>query len=217
MGKSERDDKVKYINNIKYVNSVEESGSPERTVFKAVNAYLATSGDLSMREFEERHPNGFFVEKSHSSVGRNVDFQFSTQQVDRRSVFHELLHNNQQTDALNARAIDIKKKLADTPSSMIKIGRSADNDITLDNNMVSKSHACLYLPLNTKEVYLVDLGSTNCTFLNGEELKPCKMYHLIDYDEIAFGPKTKLVYLFAPTFYRLLVSLAKSDGRKIHF
>jgi pSer/pThr/pTyr-binding forkhead associated (FHA) protein len=46
----------------------------------------------------------------------------------------------------------------------ITIGRTSDNDIVLDDNMVSRHHARLELQANT--YVLTDLGSANGTWVN---------------------------------------------------
>lgn len=48
----------------------------------------------------------------------------------------------------------------------IRIGRGYGNDVVLDDPFVSTNHARIYL--DKKEYWLEDLGSTNCTYVNGE-------------------------------------------------
>jgi hypothetical protein len=74
------------------------------------------------------------------------------------------------------------RSLALAPSATIRIGRAADNDLHLEDTFVSSHHARMSV---TAEGFLLeDLGSTNGTFLNGQEadrawLKPG--------DEVAIG------------------------------
>ncbi|NLJ25281.1 MAG: FHA domain-containing protein [Firmicutes bacterium] len=48
----------------------------------------------------------------------------------------------------------------------IRLGRGFGNDVVLDDPFVSINHARIYL--DKKEYWLEDLGSTNCTYVNGE-------------------------------------------------
>jgi hypothetical protein len=70
------------------------------------------------------------------------------------------------------------------------IGRGEGNDIMIDDLKASRFHA----EFHAKNVVLeiVDLGSTNGTFKNGERLAPHKSYPLVSGDEVAVGD-TKFV------------------------
>ena len=51
----------------------------------------------------------------------------------------------------------------------IKIGRSSTNDIVINDITVSSQHAIITI-LDTKEVKIKDLNSTNGTFVNGKRI-----------------------------------------------
>jgi len=62
----------------------------------------------------------------------------------------------------------------------ILIGRSNDNDISIDDDLISKEHAVLEVIMSptdeTKfEYYLQDLNSTNHTFVNGDQIRLFKL------------------------------------------
>ena len=59
--------------------------------------------------------------------------------------------------------------------------------------VVSRRHANLILDGNEGEIYVVDLGSTNGTFVNGEKLKPGEKIKLKIGDEILFGKGIRFV------------------------
>ena len=98
---------------------------------------------------------------------------------------------------------------------MVTIGRAAINDIVLYNKTISKSHAFLYFPLSGSGAYVVDLKSTNCTFLNDTKITSNVTYNLSDGDEISFGPQTKVIYLTTGTFYDLVLSLKRSSNGRM--
>ena len=65
------------------------------------------------------------------------------------------------------------------------LGRKADNDIVLDNMVVSGEH-CVFELEGLADVYLQDLGSTNGTYVNDRMVKERTRLH--DGDVIAIGP-----------------------------
>lgn len=64
----------------------------------------------------------------------------------------------------------------------IAIGRGADNDLVIDNKLVSRHHALVQKIEST--FYLQDLGSSNGTFLNGKPLEAEKYYKIGPRDSI---------------------------------
>jgi ABC-type multidrug transport system ATPase subunit len=71
------------------------------------------------------------------------------------------------------------------PVNSLRIGRSADNDITLDDLIVSRHHAELRRSGSGYEI--VDLGSHNGTFCNGERVSSAPVTEL---DVIGIGHST---------------------------
>jgi pSer/pThr/pTyr-binding forkhead associated (FHA) protein len=71
----------------------------------------------------------------------------------------------------------------------ITIGRHSDNDISLDDELVSKEHAVIEVVLQPKdqgrvEYYIQDLESTNHTFVNDRSVK---LHRLRNGDVIRIG------------------------------
>ena len=75
-------------------------------------------------------------------------------------------------------------------------------DIPTDHPSCSKQHAVLQYRLTEKEggdgmmvaavrPYLLDLGATNGTFLNGERLEPQRYYELLEKDMLKFGNSSR--------------------------
>jgi pSer/pThr/pTyr-binding forkhead associated (FHA) protein len=71
----------------------------------------------------------------------------------------------------------------------ITIGRKAQNDIQIENLAVSGEHACIVTILN--DSFLEDLGSTNGTIVNGNQIKK---HNLQNNDVIEMG-KYKMKYV----------------------
>lgn len=87
-----------------------------------------------------------------------------------------------------------------TEKNHISIGRTADNDIVLDNSGVSRRHARIELADNASEV--IDLDSLNGTFVN--QMKVIRQF-LRDNDKITIGKYDLL-------FYRESQTSAKNSG-----
>jgi len=71
----------------------------------------------------------------------------------------------------------------------IRIGRGADNEICIDDDLVSKEHAIIEVVLRSEkeaqvDYILQDQKSTNHTFVND---KPVSLYKLADGDVIRIG------------------------------
>ena len=66
------------------------------------------------------------------------------------------------------------------------IGRDSANDISLDDELVSKTHASLEVMItdDNVEYFIQDLNSTNHTFVNDE---PVNLHKLRDGDMIRIG------------------------------
>ena len=73
----------------------------------------------------------------------------------------------------------------------IAIGRDAENDIVLDNKLVSRHHALIQ---KIKDAYfLKDTMSTNGTFLNGVRIPSDKYIKLSSGDKVGVGSSTLVI------------------------
>ena len=84
----------------------------------------------------------------------------------------------------------INKFPVDKP--LLRIGRRQDNDIVIDDNVVSMEHAILEIEddpddKDIKRYYLMDLGSTNGTHVNGKKIS---RQQLVNNDMIRIGWNT---------------------------
>jgi len=71
----------------------------------------------------------------------------------------------------------------------IMIGRKAQNDIQIENLAVSGEHACIVTILN--DSFLEDLGSTNGTLVNGNQVKK----HILQNNDVIEIGKYKMKYV----------------------
>ncbi|MCK5002077.1 MAG: FHA domain-containing protein [Gammaproteobacteria bacterium] len=64
--------------------------------------------------------------------------------------------------------------------SALKFGRSADNQVQIDDLEVSTKHAQIICEIDTEGAtvyFLEDLGSTNGSFINEEKIKKQQLHH----------------------------------------
>ena len=59
------------------------------------------------------------------------------------------------------------------PDKQIIVGRSSDLDMVLVEDMVSRKHA--RIAMQSDQIWIEDLGSTNGTFVNGEKIKRARL------------------------------------------
>jgi pSer/pThr/pTyr-binding forkhead associated (FHA) protein len=65
---------------------------------------------------------------------------------------------------------------------VLRIGRDPESDIYVDNDVVSAEHAVIERvegaeTKGSAEYYIQDIGSTNCTYLNGKKVVREKLEH----------------------------------------
>ena len=181
-----------------------------KTRYHRLSYYLSTLVALPLTEFRTKYPQGFFVERSQRFFDKTVMFQFITDVVDDQHVLEQCKQVAVHTDVLRARVIEIKKRRSITDADKVTISRSPNSDIVLYNRLVSRNHAYLQLGSPDKNCYLVDTGSTNGTFLNGNRISPHVEYELSNLDEISFGPETKVIYFSSGAFHSFLSKLKSS-------
>jgi tetratricopeptide (TPR) repeat protein len=202
---------IQFSRSFKQFRRVGETEVAGRIRYKKLAHYLTLLEEMSLAEFSESYPKGFFVERFRLDFDPTVIFQFSTNEIDVPKVRKQQPHSFLISDFLEARVIEINRKKIDSDEGVVTIGRAASNDIVLYNKTISKSHGFLYFPVGHSGAQVVDLKSTNCTFVNDEVITPYVTYDLADGDEISFGPQTKVIYLSTGTFYDFVLSLKRSS------
>ncbi len=202
---------VQFIKSLKQFEPVTIAEVAGKTRYKKLAHYLSTFQDFALTEFFTAFPNGFLVEKSERFFDKNVMFQFLTDVIEDEHVLEQLQQGTVRTAILEARVIEIAKRKDVAGPNMVTIGRSPENDIVVYNKMVSRRHAYLLLNHFKKTCSLVDIGSKNGTFLNGNQITPHEEYQLNEADEISIGPKTKVVYFSSKAFHTFLSELKSSQ------
>ena len=79
----------------------------------------------------------------------------------------------------------------------VTIGRDSDNDIVVDDHMVSRHHA--RLTRQAEDGYVVtDLGSTNGTWVNNQRARPSTPVNITFGDKLTLGTKSSFVLSSEP-------------------
>jgi hypothetical protein len=88
----------------------------------------------------------------------------------------------------------------------VKLGRDADCDVSIADGSISAVHAHFTLEFEDDQpvVYVVDVGSSNGTFLNGDLLAKDAVTRLSSQDGLRFGPAVKFQFFEADGFFDFL-------------
>lgn len=165
-----------------------------------------------LRSLEKLGPKKFLATYPHPVLLENYFAPSSRTKLARVETVSELDVENlcssrgqlQDDTLLQARVIALEKRDKNSAERMLFVGRSPENDIVLLNKMVSKLHAYFCQVPGSQIVQLVDMNSTNGTFLNNRRLPPSVKTNLKDADVISFGPETRLEFFSARGFCQLL-------------
>lgn len=101
----------------------------------------------------------------------------------------------------------VVKRTANAFASMITLGRAPNNDLHFPLRSISKFHAYFMRVESTGTWHVVDAGSTNGTFVNGEQVGGEKNRRaLAAGDRVRFGPDLETRFFDASAFHAFLTS-----------
>ena len=113
--------------------------------------------------------------------------------------------------ARDAKVYAIKRRDGSTSApEEIRLGRSHENDVWVNDAEVSKFHAILRP--GKKGLEITDKGSTNGTFLNDKRIETGKATTLANYDSVRLGRAQKMQFLDAEGFYDYIAVLRRFVG-----
>ena len=174
--------------------------------------YLLTLEKLGSKKFLERYQHPVLLENYLALSSRMKLAMVETiSELDLKSLSSTTGSAHDDT-FLQACVIPLEKRDKNSAERMLFVGRTPDNDIILPNKMVSKLHAYFCQVPGSEIMQLVDMDSTNGTFINSGRLPPSVKTNLEDADVISFGPETRLEYFSAGGFCQLLKKFAKDHG-----
>ncbi len=91
-----------------------------------------------------------------------------------------------------------------SPSEVV-IGRDESAQICLQKSVISKQHAQLIFDSNSN-IFVIDLGSSNGTFLNDRKIEQGVPYQIRTTDELKFAGQQGIKLVFNPDAYQLSVN-----------
>ncbi len=112
--------------------------------------------------------------------------------------------------AREAGVYSIVKREGANKEKEILVGRSRDNDVWINDPEVSKHHVKLHAVKGGWQV--VDLGSTNGTFVNDKRIETNKATPLNSYDAVRLGRAAKMQFLDPESFFEYLSVLRRFVG-----
>ena len=124
---------------------------------------------------------------------------------DDRDVLHPITDCNELISN-TAKVFELRKRSGSLVTDIF-VGRAPTNDIVLANPWVSRSHLRFISILKTKHYKLIDMFSTNGTYLNDKKIYPFEKHQVEDHDEISLGTQYKLIYYSPQAFYEMLIGL----------
>jgi pSer/pThr/pTyr-binding forkhead associated (FHA) protein len=90
------------------------------------------------------------------------------------------------TAAFTLNGEQVVKNLHFINGKRIRIGRTKENDLAIDETSISKYHASIVLEAGPR-YFIADTGSTNGTFINGERMSYGRSVRLRPSDVVRFG------------------------------
>lgn len=112
--------------------------------------------------------------------------------------------------AREAHVYPIEKRAGANSEVEVCVGRSRDNDVWINDAEVSKHHARLSVAKG--EWKIVDLGSTNGTFINDKRIDANKPIGVHTYDSVRLGRAAKMQFLDPESFFDYLQVLRRFVG-----
>ena len=142
---------------------------------------LEEDGDLNF-SVRYGHPvlvlRGMAGELSDSRPGRSSGTLFAVDRI------REAMRVNSLIDRVFPLTSEGQPRVKDGPISLT-MGRTTDTELTIPEVSISKAHCDFRLERD--KVSVVDLGSTNGTVVNGDNLKAGIPRPLVDGDEVTIG------------------------------
>ena len=151
---------------------------------KALNYYLGSAEGKSKEEFVNTFANSVLVEKSGIIPLENSSLLSRTKILNEISDVQHPITDSSELISNTAKVFELSKRL-DSVSTDIFVGRGPTNDVVLADPAVSKSHFRFISIPETKHYQLVDMFSSNGTYLNGKKIYPFEKHQVEDHDEIS--------------------------------
>ena len=149
-------------------------------------------------QFVAEFPHPVLVELEAGQTS-DTDAGMMTERLDSHNI------RLQSKTSRDANVFEIKATGAAGPT--VRVGRATDSHIHVDHGSVSKGHAEFFLEADG--IKLMDLGSTNGTFVNNRKLEAQTATKVVADDTVRFGRATGYYLMDAKGFYQYLLTLQR--------
>jgi serine/threonine protein kinase len=144
---------------------VDMSHAVESALMKALSV-AAASRYQTVVEFQK----DLLSSDNHAQTLQNEDLQLISYNTELEKASTRITQFNGINSVSAVEDVSIGHEQALSPVlTSVRIGRAADNDIIINDEMVSRHHAAIYFKDGKR--YISDLGSTHGTFVNSNEVK----------------------------------------------
>jgi hypothetical protein len=176
---------------------------------KSIFRYLRETAGLTFSEFLKKHSHPVLLSSQDLDWTEKTAFQFETVIIDQSSDQQANLSAKTASQVAETLVFEVKKQARGTPSNMICVGRTGNNDIVFANPTISKFHAYFAKSADEDSYEIVDVGSTNGTRVNNQRLTAHQSQKLANGDRIEFGPAIEVIYFTAQGFYDFMQHLLR--------
>jgi hypothetical protein len=173
--------------------------------------YLKEATRLGSSQFLKAHCHPVLLWPEVMGRDDQNDFQFDTVVMDSGDKRSLDLPAKAMLRVDETLVIEVKKQSGSSRSQLIRLGRTANNDIVIPHKTISKLHAYFQKAAGEESYEIVDAGSTNGTRVNNRRLVSSQGQLVNNGDHIQFGPTVRVIYLTAPGFYEYLQKLLRSS------
>ncbi len=158
-----------------------------------MEAFYRKNRSIGKDPFLRKYLKPFLAEVNPSAEPQNQqNAQFGTMvgaKAPSASVFFE-----EKQIKSDSRIFPLHKRVAVFPDK-ITVGRSANNDIVLDDALISKLQS--YFVFEQEKVFITDADSKNGTFLDARKLPAMQKVECPNGSLISFGPRVKFILMSA--------------------
>ena len=171
---------------------------------KTLDYYLEPAEGMSEDKFITTFAYSVLVEKSGIVSLEHSSLLSGTKILNDTCDLLQPITDSTELISNKAKVFELRKRSSSLVTDIF-VGRGPTNDIILANPSVSKSHL-RFIPIpRTGHYQLVDMFSSNGTYLNGKKIYPFQKHQVEDQDEISFGTEYQLIYYSPLAFYEMLI------------
>ncbi|RME04034.1 MAG: FHA domain-containing protein [Planctomycetota bacterium] len=183
--------------------------------------FLIHTLSMSAEEFEKRFPHPFLItSKSKLRLLYNKGKVTSLHTYNKfATAYAEPQHIRIEEEWLRQGWVIPVVSSKASFAQMITIGRTSNNDIVIPLPMISKLHACILVENSLEkkqqqQAFLMDGGSTNGTYLNGQRIVSHVKISLKNGYLLRFGQILEFEFYFSSDFYKNLPLFRQIVGIK---